>query len=573
MSVAGLWIEMECGGSPRVFETIQRPSIGSGERYMFVRETSPTNTRSDGGSVGIVVDPSCGQENIFGTSGKATDHFIAEHYRPYQRETIEEIESAFEQGFRHILVEGPTGSGKSHFARALAFQSGDAHILTVQKLLQDQYRADFPDMFVMMGRNAYTCLRGDYGQTCAEGPCRLKKQEACPGCPYRVAKGKAAIAPVTVHNFDSFYYQNVFGGGYAGRKLLIIDEAHNIAGKFSGFLSFTINSHGGIEVPKANAISDYDMFVRAAWTEYSDELAVLQELYDVDGLTPDGLHRMHDLNTLSMRMRRYLQEREKDNPSEYVFDYTTEGRYAPSVTFRPVFVGDYASRWLFGYGERTLMMSATILDREMFCDEVGLNPEEVYYISVPSSFPAEHRPIIKKYAGKMGYKDINGTLPSIVEYVQEIVDRYPDRKGIVQTHSEKIANYLKKFLDDPRFTFNKDFKSPQQMLEVHKKKPGSIIVASGLREGLDLRGELSKIQVFCKIPYPSLGDKVVVRKMELDEAWYGWITTVMFVQSLGRSVRSSNEKAVTYILDSGFGWFYKRNKRFIPEYIKEAIRW
>jgi len=111
------------------------------------------------------------------------------------------------------------------------------------------------------------------------------------------------------------------------------------------------------------------------------------------------------------------------------------------------------------------------------------------------------------------------------------------------------------------------------MLEVHRRKEGSIIVASGLREGLDLRGELSKIQVFCKIPYPSLGDKVVKRKLELDERWYGWITTVMFVQSLGRSVRSSKERAVTYILDSGFGFFYTRNKGFIPRYIKEAIRW
>lgn len=75
------------------------------------------------------------------------------------------------------------------------------------------------------------------------------------------------------------------------------------------------------------------------------------------------------------------------------------------------------------------------------------------------------------------------------------------------------------------------------------------------------------------MPYPSLGDKLVKRKMELDERWYGWMTTVMFIQSLGRSVRSPKEKAVTYILDSGFGFFYKKNSRFIPDYIKESIKW
>ena len=537
-----------------------------------MRRTSSTDTdllKEAGEHVNTPSRP----ENIFGTKGAATDFFVAESYRPYQKETIEEIEAAFQQGFRYVVVDAPTGSGKSHLARALAFQANDAHILTIQKLLQDQYRRDFSDMFVMKGRNAYTCLQGELGSTCAEGPCRLKKQDPCFGCPYVRAKIKAAEAPVTVHNFDSFYYQNSFGSGFAGRKLMVIDEAHNISGKFSGFLSFTINSRGGITVPKAHKLADYDAFVRLAWTDYSVELQKLEEQHEYDGLSKDGLNRMRELSKLTHRMKRYLLEREKDNPAEYVFDYSEDGQWAPKVTFRPVFVGDYASRWLFGYGERILMMSATILDKDMFCKEIGLNAKEVYYITVPSSFPAAHRPIIKKYAGKMGYKDINGTLPSVVEYVQEIVDRYPNRKGIIQTHSEKIANYLKKFLDDPRYTFNKDYQTPQQMLYVHKKKPGSIIVASGLREGLDLRGDLSKIQVFCKIPYPSLGDKVVARKLELDASWYGWITTVMFVQSLGRSVRSSKERAVTYILDSGFGFFYTRNKRFIPKYIKEAIKW
>lgn len=511
---------------------------------------------------------------IFGENPKrAIDFFGRKSFRQYQKEAIEEIETAFEKGYRHIILEAPTGSGKSEIAACFARLSNDAHILTIQKLLQTQYQNDFPEMAIMKGRNAYSCIKSEEGATCAEGPCRLKKQESCPGCPYRLAKIKAMAAPVTVHNFDSFYYQNSFGTGFSGRKLIIIDEAHNIAGKFSDFLSFTINSRGGIDVPEAYRIADYDAFVHSAWAEYSDEYGKLQIQHSLVGLSKENLKRMEDLNRLIHRMGRYLNERGKDNPAEYVFDYSKEGRWAPSVTFRPVFVGDYASRWLFGYGERSLMMSATILNKEMFCKEVGLNPKEVYYINVPSSFPAENRPILKKYAGRMGYKYIKGTLPMIVEYVQEIIDRYPNRKGIVQCHSEKIAGYLKKFLDDPRYTFNKDYQTPQQMLEVHVRKPGSIIIASGLREGLDLRGELSKIQVFCKIPYPSLGDKVVARKLELDESWYGWITTVMFVQSLGRSVRSAQEKAITFILDSGFGFFYTKNKRFLPAYIKEAIKW
>lgn len=895
-------VQFEMGGcrAPRIRPEVFISPVGCRERGSIVREAPSTDTyrrESPGGDV----EAADRAKNVFGTVGSATDFFVADEYRQYQRETIEEIERAYEQGYRHVVVEAPTGSGKSHIARALAFQSGDAHILTIQKMLQDQYQNDFTDMFVMKGRSSYPCGMSDGTLTCDNGPCQTKKSVRCSSCPYKIAKFHALQARVTVHNFDSFYYQNVFGVGFPGRKLLVVDECfvgstlvrgefgdvpiksvnpgdlvwsynerskcielnrvvrriertasrlcaitlstgervvctgnhrfltssgwlqakdikpgidlmrpirysrgygktrsetesksclsllrggvhalrnafclyrqvenmvlpasgcdllfsgvfaggevegsygsrgprsrkaviigaddtakpyakqrdalesfgfpseygspssisrwkryrcfraaghlvgllrlayrgccsylckaagrvwvsqslqggycksetqdshrdrrivsqvfgetgtgqpeneslgsvgvdrveiyergrddgferlseggavfdleverahtyvasgvvvhncHNIANKFSSFLSFTINSRGGIEVPEGRSLRDYDSFVRSSYVEYSKELQSLEAQYEDDALTADGLRRMRELNPTVHRMKLYLFEREKDNPTEYVFDYRETGRFAPTVTFRPVYVGDYTAEKLFEYGERTLLMSATVLDKGMFCKDVGLNPHEVYYIEVPSTFPAENRPIYKKYVGKMSYKDIDRTLPHVVDAVEEIAAKFPKRKGIVQTHSEKIASYLKDYLSDPRFTFNKDFNSPQEMLETHREKEGSIIVASGLREGLDLRGDLSKVQVFCKVPYPSLGDKVVKRRMELDPEWYGWVTAMMFVQSLGRSVRSSNERAVTYILDSGFGWFYKRYRRFIPEYIREAI--
>lgn len=495
-------------------------------------------------------------------------------FREYQRETIEQISEAFEKGYRYVLLDAPTGSGKSGIASSFAKASGNSHIITVQKLLQDQYERDFgSDMFVMKGRTAYPCVYGEAGDTCADGPCRRRKMEAHSTCPYLIAKGNALSAPVTVHNFDSFFYQNNYGGGFGGRKLLIVDEAHNIPNKYTGFLSFTIDSRGGVVVPEAYKISDYDEFVKITKDEYEAEYNALQRQFNAVGLDKSELNRMQDLGKIIQRMRTYLFEREKEHPTEFVFDYKSNGKHGPSVTFRPVFVGPFVERWLFNYGERILLMSATILDKNMFCREVGLDPDQTCYIQVPSTFPPENRPILKKYAGSMSYKDIDRTLPKIADLIQEIVDRFPGRKGIVQTHSEKIAQYLQCSLFDNRFTYNSDYKRPQDMLVTHTKKDGSIIIASGLREGLDLYGDLSKVQIFCKIPYPSMGDKVVKRKMELIPSWYGWATTVMFVQALGRSVRSPKERAVTYILDSGFGWYYKKNRQFIPEYIKEAIRW
>jgi len=517
------------------------------------------------------------KENIFGTTGVATDFFPAPTFRVGQREAIEEIESCYEQGYQYVILNGPVGSGKSFIAGAFAFQTQSAHILTVQKLLQNQYKKDFKqDMFIMMGRSAYSCELDEMANTCADGVCQRRKltpdELKSHRCPYRSARQLADHAPVTVHNFDSFYYQNM-GKPYAGRSILIVDECHDIENKFLEFMSFTITNRNRPElvIPEYHSIREYDAYLKVELQATNARIQKLESLKEADGITSTEIRELQDATKLSTKLDKYVRDRERDAGGEYVYDYVRHSKHQ-TVTFRPINVGTFITEKLFPYGERILMMSGSVLDKEIFCKSIGLSPSDVAMVDMPNTFPVENRPIIKKYAGKMGYNNINATLPKAVNSLIEIMNKFPDKKGIVQTHSEKIAQYIQEHVDSDRLTFNKDYDTPMAMLEVHKDKPGSIIVASGLREGLDLKGELSQIQIFFKVPYPSLGDKRVKRKMEIDPDWYIYTTALMFVQALGRSVRSDEDKAVTYILDSGFGYFYHQAKRFIPDYIKEAIK-
>ena len=58
------------------------------------------------------------------------------------------------QSPRIFVVEAPPGVGKSHVAMTLARWSGDAYLLTSQKLLQDQYERDFAgEIQVVKGRD------------------------------------------------------------------------------------------------------------------------------------------------------------------------------------------------------------------------------------------------------------------------------------------------------------------------------------------------------------------------------------------------------------------------------------
>ena len=89
------------------------------------------------------------------------DCFPFERYRKNQREVIEEIRKAFKK-YKYVILEAPTGSGKSAIALTLAQLykrlGRKTHILTIQKLLQDQYANDFANkLYVMKGKSNYIC--------------------------------------------------------------------------------------------------------------------------------------------------------------------------------------------------------------------------------------------------------------------------------------------------------------------------------------------------------------------------------------------------------------------------------
>src|SRR5438128_10586014 len=98
---------------------------------------------------------------------------------------------------RVLLVEAPPGVGKSHVAMTLARWSGDAYLLTSQKLLQDQYEREFgAELALVQGRDNYVCERYPAAAVpTSRGACRRPRGPAC-ACPYARAKEAAGNAPI-----------------------------------------------------------------------------------------------------------------------------------------------------------------------------------------------------------------------------------------------------------------------------------------------------------------------------------------------------------------------------------------
>jgi len=93
-----------------------------------------------------------------------------------------------------------------------------------------------------------------------------------------------------------------------------------------------------------------------------------------------------------------------------------------------------------------------------------------------------------------------------------------------------------------------------------------------MQEGIDLKGDLSRFQIICKVPYPYLGDKIVKKRMHRWNWWYGLQTAKTIVQALGRSVRSAEDHAVSYILDADWDRFYGKHSDLFPEMFKKSLQ-
>jgi len=240
----------------------------------------------------------------------------------------------------------------------------------------------------------------------------------------------------------------------------------------------------------------------------------------------------------------------------------------PAYEAKPLYVYDDAKKLLFPWGvEKIILMSATILEPELLCENIGIDTDDAEYISVDCPFPKENREIQYFPVGKMTYKKIDETLPLIVETIKDILEKHKNEKGIIHASSYKITKAIKDGIADNRLLTHTT-ETRHKVLEHHQTtEEPTVLLSPSMHEGIDLKDDLSRFQIVTKIPYPSLKDEQIKARLDIDSNWYQWKTCMTLIQSLGRSVRSETDYAVTYILDADFKQFYNRNKRLFPAWL------
>jgi Rad3-related DNA helicase len=242
----------------------------------------------------------------------------------------------------------------------------------------------------------------------------------------------------------------------------------------------------------------------------------------------------------------------------------TEKQGFVRVTFRAVDVSKYAENYLFRMGRKVLLMSATILNAGGFAKSLGIKEDDYDSISIASPFPAENRPIIQADVGSLSAKTIDMNLPKIKDAVKAILSEHKNEKGIIHTNTYKIANYLKRELRSKRILTH-DSTNREEVLQKHlNSKEPTVLLTPSMTEGVDLKGDASRFQIIVKVPYPYLGDTIVRKRMNKNEKWYPMQTAMTIVQAYGRSIRTFEDHAITYILDSDWKRFYRDNSDVFP---------
>jgi len=529
---------------------------------------------------------------------KMTDCFPFPEYRQYQRETVERIQELLLTDTKHIIVEMPTGSGKSPVAISAGLWSQNAYCLTSQKILQDQYIRDFEDGYelsVLKGRGNYECtFLGDPAR-CNE--CYAPARKGCykgGTCLYQNSKRRAASAVIALMNYS--YFLNVIECDpsklFLPRKLMICDEAHNLEAELMGQIEFLLSEYMfkrvgySVNVPTYEELTDYQRWIEdnvdllsRLLNDKSNELnninskrvGLERTSKAFEKLSEDATEltsQVEELDRLVRRMRTFLASLDK---VEWVFTQEKTHKFKMKrIVFRPLTVDIFANDALLSYGEQKLYMSATILDKKSFCKSLGIDHTQAEFIRVKSTFPPENRRIYFTNTGFMNLANIDETLPNVARDVARALDYHKTEKGLIHCHSYKIANYIENFCSNSRLIFHGPENRESILSTFMKSEIPLVLVSPSMTEGLDLKDDLARWEIIVKIPYLYIGDKQVARRMTVDPDWYNWQTCLTLVQSYGRIFRSEKDWGTAYVFDSGARSFIKKNKHILPDWFWEA---
>lgn len=493
-------------------------------------------------------------------------------------------------------------SGKSAigmaFSRYLSDGKGNAFVLTPQRILQQQYEKSFVDgsLASLYGKSNYTCRQRN--TTCDIGSIVRPR---CNSCPYTSALAKAIESPNTVFNYKLALLIFAFTAVFARRQreLMVLDECHTLEQHLCEFGAVGV-SHKRAQrfgVTDWPDMSKTDIFRAHEWVGEKYLPAAKKYLsimfHEIEPLLQQA---EEDETELTRKEAKRIQEYEKlqehiDGLVEFSFvdRDTLVNKYVlvfdrQSFKFKQVTGGENFRAILKPNAKRFLFMSSTILNKEGFCRDLNLNPDETVFLSVDSDFPPENRPVYYIPHMKMNatWKDAarHKEREEMLNGIKKLLEMHDDENGIIHTANFQITKWL---IDElnlwPKATHEFTHHLPESGDDrnsvinafMANTRP-TVLISPSITEGLDLVGDMSRFAIFAKVPFGYLGDQWIKRRMQMSKEWYQRQALINIIQGGGRVVRSKDDWASVYILDQSWQFLYSQTVNMVPQWWKNAYQ-
>lgn len=484
----------------------------------------------------------------------------------HQAQAVLEAADHFRSGAQVVFLDAPTGSGKSLIGELVRRQLG-ARALYVcsSKGLQDQFVEDFTYGEVLKGRKNYEPQYAIDGVTCGDcqgADCMWCEEPQMANCPYLRQRTRALRANLSIINYSYLLAEANGPGKFGGRDLVVADECDELEDELMSYVQFRVGPRQlqqlGIEAPKKG--SHYETVSK--WL--------------VEGLVPAIKTRMRGLDAKVLADARELQRLtslwdDAEWVSGELADNWIRDNESGPLVLKPVKVDGYGGRFLWRHGRRWLCMSASIISSGVLAEELGWAGRHET-VSVPMTFPVKNRPVYLTPCADMSRKAWE--IDKLALAITNVCKRYPNDRVLVHTVSYKLAQELlgKLTLDRPVLTYTTSETRDAAFMR-YSTNNNAVLLAPSMDRGYDFVGDLARVVVIAKVPFPSLGDKQISARLRAPGggSWYRVKTVRTIVQMTGRGVRGIDDWAHSYVLDSQFMKLWKENRTMFPQWWRDAV--
>ena len=336
-----------------------------------------------------------------------------------KKEILENVETDIKNNIKYILLEAPTGIGKSWIAATIALWQKEAVILTPQKVLQNQYEDNFEFMKIVKGKINFPCKQLDNEHDCSLGECndceylpkkldfgithgRGTENEEInqignyeKDCTYWEQRKKGEIASFSVFNYAMFLQTQLNNNSFEEgpkkiRRILICDEAEQLEDKLSSELSLTLNENMAKIVSREDlkerihnieTSTDVDYIkniIGNLITEYDEQIEQLEEemkqfLKKMDHKRIELLKNKKKLESTKDELKKTFSLMDKD----WVVSEIRKKRNGNEVLLESVNIEEIAQK-LFDQFEHVIFISATLND-DIFLKRLGIDRKITRY--------------------------------------------------------------------------------------------------------------------------------------------------------------------------------------------------